>query len=69
MALPSSPQAVEAKLFYEFDVLVGITAALFATSTIAVSLRCYVRTAITRTFGWDDGFMVAALVSRSRIQL
>jgi hypothetical protein len=30
---------------------------------IAVSLRCFVRLHIIKRFGWDDGLMVAALVS------
>jgi len=63
LALPSSPEAVEAKLLYDFDCLVGVTAALLATSTIAVGLRSYVRGFITKTFGWDDILMVGAWVS------
>jgi hypothetical protein len=30
---------------------------------VSVSLRCYVRLKIVKSFGWDDGFMVVALVS------
>ncbi|KAK2757687.1 hypothetical protein FQN54_004656 [Arachnomyces sp. PD_36] len=40
-----------------------ITTAIFVTiSLIAVCLRCFVRIRITRAFGWDDGFMVFAMV-------
>jgi len=64
MALPASPELVKAKLLYDFDVLVGVTAALLIVSTVSVGLRSYVRGFITKTFGWDDGTMVAAWVSR-----
>ncbi|GAB7345219.1 hypothetical protein MBLNU457_3594t1 [Dothideomycetes sp. NU457] len=60
MALPSSPELVKAKLLYDFDVLIGVTAALLAVSTVSVGLRSYVRGYITKTFGWDDATMVAA---------
>jgi hypothetical protein len=30
---------------------------------ISVSLRCYVRLKLVKSFGWDDGLMVVALVS------
>ena len=43
---------------------VAATAILFLTlSWIAVSLRCYVRTIMMKSFGWDDWLSVAALVS------
>jgi len=63
LALPSSPQAVEAKLLYDFDCLVGVTAALVVVSTIGISLRTYVRGFVTKTFGWDDSLMIGAGVS------
>jgi len=63
MALPSSPELVKAKLLYDFDVLVGVTAALLIVSTVSVGLRSYVRGFITKTFGWDDATMVGAYVS------
>lgn len=50
--------------------LVGRSLAIFLVSiimmlisVIAVSLRIFVRLNIVRAFGWDDGLMVAALVS------
>jgi len=64
LALPSSPGAVEAKLLYDFDCLVGVTAALVTLSTIAIGLRSYVRGFVTKTFGWDDILMIGAGVSR-----
>ena len=43
---------------------VAVTATLFLSlSWIAVSLRCYVRTFMVKSFGWDDWLSVAALVS------
>jgi hypothetical protein len=36
---------------------------IMSISVIAVSLRSFVRLSIVRAFGWDDGLMVAALVS------
>lgn len=62
LALPSNPEEVEAQLQYDFNSLIGVTAALFTLSTIAVGLRCYVRGRVTRTFGLDDGLMCAAQV-------
>jgi hypothetical protein len=40
----------------------GVAAAFLALSTIAVLLRCYVRLRIVKAFGWDDGFMILAMV-------
>lgn len=61
-ALPAFTEGIEPKLIYNFDCLINITAVLLAVSTIAVSLRVYVRSRITKTLGWDDMTMVAALV-------
>ncbi|KAL3449057.1 hypothetical protein BJX65DRAFT_273999 [Aspergillus insuetus] len=40
----------------------GVAAAFLALSTIAVLLRCYVRLRIVKAFGWDDGFMILAML-------
>jgi hypothetical protein len=36
---------------------------LFAVSLLSVGLRCFVRTHVLHAFGWDDSFMVIAMVS------
>jgi hypothetical protein len=36
---------------------------MVSISFISVVLRCYVRSRIVKAFGWDDFFMVIALVS------
>ncbi|KAJ0421335.1 hypothetical protein BJY00DRAFT_111145 [Aspergillus carlsbadensis] len=40
----------------------GVAAAFLALSSIAVFLRCYVRLRIVKAFGWDDGFMILAML-------
>ena len=35
---------------------------LCVLSTLTVCARCYCRAWVLRNFGWDDGFMVLALV-------
>jgi hypothetical protein len=37
---------------------------LASIAIITVALRCYCRLVVLKRFGWDDGFMVFALVSR-----
>jgi hypothetical protein len=45
---------------------VAAVAILFLTlSWVAVSLRCYVRTVLMKSFGADDWLAVASLVSRT----
>lgn len=45
-----------------------VTTAIFVSiSFIAVCLRCFVRLRIMKVFGWDDGFMVLAMVSPANI--
>lgn len=61
-ALPSSSTGIESILFHDFDCVVGVTAALLAVSAVAVALRVYVRSRITKTFGYDDATMVAAML-------
>lgn len=41
-----------------------VTTVLFAISFVTVCLRCFVRLKIVRSFGWDDGFMVLAMVCK-----
>lgn len=41
-----------------------VTCVFLAISLVSVILRCFVRTRIVRAFGWDDGVMVLAMVSR-----
>lgn len=43
--------------------LLGVTGTLMALSLLAVILRCWARHVILRTFGWDDGAILLALVS------
>lgn len=38
-------------------------------SICTVSARCYCRAWVLRRFGWDDGFMVLALVSQPSLLL
>lgn len=42
-------------IFVTAAVMVGL-------SVITVAMRCFVRLYIVRSFGWDDGLMVIALV-------
>lgn len=44
------------------EAIVAVTTAFLAISLLTVSLRCYVRLRVVRAFGWDDGFMVVAMV-------
>lgn len=39
-----------------------VTAVFLAISGISVALRCFVRTHVVRAFGWDDTFMVLAMI-------
>jgi hypothetical protein len=45
--------------------LLAVEGSLFALSTTAVLLRFYVRIFMLKTFGWDDGMMLVALVLSS----
>ena len=40
-----------------------IAVVMLVLAVIAVALRCFVRIHILRAFGWDDGLMIAAMVS------
>lgn len=40
-----------------------VSIVMMALSIVTVLLRIFVRIYIVRAFGWDDGLMVAALVS------
>jgi hypothetical protein len=42
--------------------LAGICGAFLAVSIAAVSVRCYVRAFLTKSFGYDDWLIVATLV-------
>jgi hypothetical protein len=42
--------------------LAGTCGALLALSIAAVSVRCYVRISITKSFGYDDWLILATLV-------
>ncbi|KAI1433479.1 hypothetical protein GGR50DRAFT_705393 [Xylaria sp. CBS 124048] len=42
---------------------IGVNIALFVLAVVSVSLRCYVRLGITRSFGPDDYWMLATLAS------
>lgn len=41
-----------------------VTTVLFAIAFVSVCLRCFVRLKIVKSFGWDDGFMVLAMVCK-----
>lgn len=44
---------------------VKIVAAVFlSVACVSMMLRCYVRGWVKKNFGWDDGSMVLAMVSR-----
>jgi hypothetical protein len=42
--------------------LVGVLVSFLAASIAAVCVRCYVRTFLTKSFGYDDWLIVATLV-------
>lgn len=42
--------------------IITVLIAFSVISTLAVSLRTYIRFVVLRTFGWDDGVMIAAQV-------
>jgi hypothetical protein len=42
--------------------LTGTCGALLALGIVAVSVRCYVRLTMTKSFGYDDWLIVATLV-------
>jgi cation-transporting ATPase 13A1 len=42
-----------------------IVATFFSIAFVTVCMRCYVRLRMVRCFGWDDAFMVLAMVSLS----
>jgi hypothetical protein len=46
--------------------LLAVCSLFVAMAFVSVVLRCYVRLHLVKAFGWDDGFMVLALVSRLR---
>lgn len=39
-----------------------VTTVFLGISFIAVCLRCFVRIRLVKAFGWDDAFMVCAMV-------
>jgi hypothetical protein len=43
--------------------LLAVCSLFVAMAFVSVALRCYVRLRLVKAFGWDDGFMVLALVS------
>lgn len=44
------------------DAIFIVTVVTLCISFVAVCLRCYVRLALVKAFGWDDGVMVFAMV-------
>jgi hypothetical protein len=42
--------------------IAAVTIALYTLSLVAVSVRCYVRVRLTRSFGYDDWLIVTTLV-------
>lgn len=40
----------------------AVAATFVSIACVTVILRCYVRLRIVRSFGWDDGVMVIAMV-------
>jgi hypothetical protein len=42
--------------------IAGVAIALYTLSAVAVSVRCYVRVSLVRSFGYDDWLIVATLV-------
>ncbi|RAK84895.1 hypothetical protein BO79DRAFT_157344, partial [Aspergillus costaricaensis CBS 115574] len=40
----------------------AVAAVFFALASVTTILRCYVRLAVVKAFGWDDGVMVLALL-------
>ena len=46
--------------------MIYVSVAFLALTWTAVTLRVWVRAYMIRSFGWDDGTMVLALVRRSK---
>jgi len=44
-------------------IVIGITLSTIIIGVLAVGVRILIRLRITKAFGWDDGLIVAALVS------
>lgn len=42
-----------------------VTAVFLSISLVTVCLRIFVRTRVVKAFGWDDIFMVVAMVSKT----
>jgi hypothetical protein len=42
--------------------LMSVVTVLHATALLIASLRIYSRIALVKSFGWDDGFMLGAVV-------
>lgn len=53
----------------ELKPLEALCGIMLGLVTIVMGLRLYVRLGITRTFGWDDGTMILAVVSLTRHSL
>jgi len=49
--------------------VIAILSVASASSTLAVTLRCYCRHTLLRHFGWDDAIMVFAQVYHRRLVL
>jgi hypothetical protein len=48
------------------EAILAVSITLLAISLLSVGLRCFVRTCVLHAFGWDDFFMVIAMVSYNR---
>ena len=40
----------------------AVAAVFFSLASVTIILRCYVRLAIVKAFGWDDAMMLLAMV-------
>lgn len=48
------------------EAILIVSIVLLAISLLSVGLRCFVRTRVLHAFGWDDFFIVIAMVSYHR---
>ena len=57
-----SPQFEAVNMSDRSTQIAAVTIALYTLSLVAVSVRCYVRVCLTRSFGYDDWLIVTTLV-------
>ncbi|KAL2831735.1 hypothetical protein BDW59DRAFT_157697 [Aspergillus cavernicola] len=61
-AIPRPHVNLSAVMVDESAAVRGVAAAFLTMSSIAVTLRCYVRLRLVKAFGWDDSIMILAML-------